>query len=346
MAFPWIFEANFELGSAAEWDSETDTASQLDFPHFSTLARFPWSTAAPFRGAYVMRAVLSGGTADAFVLEGDIDIAANVTRYVKFDMWISPDFTSTANDTINIFEVQSSGPVIEATFGLRIVAATNAINFGIGEVTPTSFGSEAIQRGKWHTVELAIDIDNAGANDGTIDLYVTRENTPSNETVHATQVSSLDQAAVIQGVLGVQLHLATTTGTILFDNFRFDDARVYPERDRFPLSYLLTKDGHAFVGMGVIDRIEMLSGAGTDNVATIFDTDSGDTTIAGNIVAELKNTANNQVVIQDHEMAVRRGAFVQMSGTTPRVMVHVKRNAMGRSVANVRQLGIKRAEER
>ena len=346
MAFPWIFEANFELGTAAEWDSETDTASQLDFPHFSTLALQPWSTAAPFRGAYVMRTVLSGGTADAFVLEGDIDIAANVLRWAKFDMWISPNFTGTANDTLNIFEVQSSGPVIEATFGLRVVAATNEINFGIGEVTATSFGAEAIQRGKWYTIELAIELDDGVGDDGTIDLYVTRENTPSTEVIHAAQVASLDQAAVIQGVLGVQLHAATTTGTILFSDFRFDDARIYPERDRFPLSYLLTKDGHAFVGPGVIERVELMSGADTDNVATIFDTDSGDTTIAGNIVTELKNTANNELVIQDHEMVIRRGAFVQMSGTTPRVMVHVKRNPMGRSVANIRQLGLKRVEQR
>ena len=46
MAFPWIFHANFEQGTNAEWDSETDGASptQLDFPHYTELARFPGST--------------------------------------------------------------------------------------------------------------------------------------------------------------------------------------------------------------------------------------------------------------------------------------------------------------
>ena len=35
MAFPWIFHSNFESGNNSEWDSETDTGAQLDFPHYS-----------------------------------------------------------------------------------------------------------------------------------------------------------------------------------------------------------------------------------------------------------------------------------------------------------------------
>lgn len=344
MAFPWIFEANFALGDNSEWDTETDTESQLDFPHFSTLARSP-GTAAPFSGAHCMRATLTGGTADATVTEGDIDIAANVNRFVKFDVWFSPDFTGTANDTVHLFEIQSTGPAIEGTLGFRIVAATNAINFGTGELAPTVFAAENVERGKWYTVELDIDLDAGGGDDGTLDLFVTKENTPFTTTAVAS-VASLDQAAVIQGVLGVQNHLATTTGTILFDNFRFDDARIFPERRRFSEQVLLTKTGHAFVGPGKLESISLLSGAGTDNVVSVFDTDIGSTSIAGNVVAELKNTANNQLVIADDIPQVVRGCFVQMSGTNPRALVNIERNAMGRSVANIRQLGIKRTEAR
>lgn len=345
MAFPWIFEANFDLGDNSEWDTETDTASQLDFPHFSTLAGLPWSTAAPFSGAHCMRAVLSGGTADATVTEGDIDLAANANRFVKFDVWFSPDFTGTADDTVHLFEIQSSGPVIEGVFGFRVVAATDVINFGVGELAPTVFATEAVQRGKWYTVDLDIDLDDGVGNDGSISLFVTRENTPFNTTSQAV-VSSLDQAAVIQGVLGIQNHLATTTGTILVDNFRFDDARVFPERRRFSTQMLLTKTGHAFVGPGVLDSVSLLSGAGTDNVLSVFDTDNGDTSIAGNIVAEVKNTANNAVVIMDDIPQLNRGCFVQLSGTNPRALANIKRNAMGRSVANIRRLGTQRTEVR
>lgn len=325
MAFPYIFESNFEVGTAGEWDSETDTGSQLDFPHYSELSRFPWSTAAPFRGAYCMRATLSGGTADAFVLEGDMDIAADTSRSIRFMMWVSPSFTGTADDTINILEMQSSGNTPEITFGMRVVAATNAINFGIGETAPTSWGSQDIERGKWYTIEIEAHLDDGGSNDGTIDLYVTPEDAPAATEVHATQVASLDQAAVIQGVLGVQDHLATTTGVILFDQLVMDDARVYPITDRFDETLLLTKNGHAFVGRGEVDNISLLSGAGTDCVVTVYDTDKADTNDATNFRLELKNTANNEIVDPaGTPVEITRGAYVTLSGTNPRALVKLR----------------------
>lgn len=342
MAFPFLFEANFEAGTNAEWDSETDTGSQLDFPHYSELARYPWPTAVPFEGAYCMRAVLSGGTADAFVLEGDIDIAASTRRHVAFDMWISPTFTGTADDTINIFEAQSAGPVVEATFGLRVVAATDVINLGIGETAPTSFSSQAFERGVWHTIELDITLDSGAGNDGTIDLYVTRHGSPAATAVYATQVTGLDQAAVIQGVLGVQDHLATTTGVILFDNFKFDDGRIYPKTRRYDDSVLLTKSGHAFVGPGCIENVTLMSGAATDNVVTVYDTDTGDTNDATSIVCELKNTANNELVDPaGMPVHVTRGCYVSMSGTNPRALVKMSKvNCY--TDANTRSYGLRR----
>lgn len=342
MAFPWLFEANFETGDNTEWDSETDTASQLDFPSYKELARSPHRTSAPYSGAYCMRAQLTGGTADAFVTEGDIDIAAGVNRFVKFDIWFSDDFTGTADDTFHLFEAQSTGPAIEATMGARIVASTNVINLGIGEVAPTVFGALAIERGKWYTVELDITLDSGGPNDGTIDMYVTREGDSAASAVHVSQVGSLNQAAVIQGVLGIQNHLATTTGTILFDNYVFDDARVYPKVDRFSETVMLTKSGHVFVGPGIVENVSLLSGAGTDNVLSVFDTDSGNTNDASNVVIELKNTANNEIVDPaGAPVSMRRGAYVQLSGTNPRALVKISRvDAFGSAAAIRRVAGV------
>lgn len=320
MAFPFIFEANFETGDSSDWDSETDTASQLDFPHYTELARFPWHTAAPYRGAYCMRVQLTGGTADAFVTEGAIDIALDTNRFVLFAIWISPDFTATADDTINILELQSTGPVVEVTFGLRVVAATNAINFGIGETAPTSFGSIDIERGVWYFVELDITLDDGASDDGTIDLYVTKEDDKASTTVHATQVSDLDQAAVIQGVLGVQNQLATTTGTILFDHFQFDDTRLDAVRDRFRQTHNLTKSGHVFVGPGAIDHLSITSGAGSDNVVTLYDTDEGSTSFYKTTI-RLSNTANNETLISDLPVDVTKGCYAELSGTNPRAIV-------------------------
>lgn len=341
MAFPFVYESNFETGDSSEWDSETDTASQLDFPNYSDLAKLPWPSAAPFQGAYCMRAVLSGGTADAFVLEGAIDLAANTTNFYRLYVWFDPDFTGTADDIFNLFELQSSGPVVEVAFGARIVAATNVINFGIGEVAPTSFGANEIERGVWYAIELDVDLDNAGANDGTIDIYVTKEGEPAATTIFATQVASLDQAAVIQGVLGVQDHDATTTGTILFDGIIADDARIYPVTERFSDNVLLTKSAHIFVGQGEVDNVTLMSGAGADNVLTIYDTDKSNSNDATNVKGELKNTANNEVVDPaGMPVQVTRGAFVTLAGTNPRGNLKISRSHT-RSVATLRQHGVR-----
>lgn len=342
MAFPFIFESNFEGGSNAEWDDETDTVSQLDFPSFRELARFPWSRAIPSSGAYCMRATLSGGTADAFVQEGDMNIAADGTAHVKFDIYFSPTFDATADDTVNVLELQETGNAAQVTFGFRYVASTDVINFGIGKAAPTSFGSENIERNRWYTVEIAATLDDGGSNDGTIDLYVTKIGEKAAEVVHATQVASLDQSAVTHGVLGVQDHLATTTGVILFDNLVMDDARVYPRTEEFPREKLLTKSGAVFVGAGEVSTLELLSGAGTDNALTVYDTSVADTNDASNIVAEVKNTANNELVPKDltgGNIKVRRGCYVALSGTNPRALIKITRAGGYGSYANVRDYG-------
>ncbi len=340
MAFAFIVDRNFEEGPTPTdggWDSETDTANQLDIVSYKTLATLPWSTCSPYRGAYCLRATLSGGTADAYLVEGDINIAANTTNYFRFYVWFSPNFTGTADDTCNIFEGLAS-TTVEFAFGFRIVALTDVINFGIGEVAPTSFTGEAIERGVWYCVELTVDIDNAGANDGTIDLYLTREGSPTATTVAATQVSSLDQGAVTTGSLGIQNHLSTTTGTILIDEFIQDDARIYPISRRFDDTMVMTKSGHAFVGKGTVDNITLLSGAGTDNVLNVYDTDSGNTDDFTNSVVELKNTANNETVDPaGMPVNIVRGAYVSLSGTNPRAVVKMKNQNM--SSATIRNAG-------
>lgn len=338
MAFPWIFEDDFEEGTVAAsgWDSETDTAGQLEISHYKTLANLPWSTCAPFKGAYALRATLSGGTADAYLVEGDVNMSASTNNFFRFYIWLSPNFTATADDTVNLFEGLASSTV-EFAFGLRVVAATNVINFGIGETAPSSWSALAIERGVWYCIELDVTIDSGVGDDGTIDLYITKEGEPAQTTVSATQVASLDQGAITDGRLGIQDHLATTTGTILFDQFVMDDARIYPITRRFDDTVLLTKSGHAFVGRGVVDNITLMSGAATDNVVTVYDTNTADTTDATNTVAELKNTANNELVDPaGMPVDIVRGAYVSLSGTNPRARVKIKNVAGYGSPSNVR----------
>ena len=343
MAFPFVFESTFEQGTNAEWDSETDTAAQLDFPHFSELARFRNSNSAPYTGAYCMRAVLSGGTADAFVTEGDMNIAAAGVAFLSFNVMFDSDFDATADDTVHLFEFQGAANAIQAVIGFRYVAATDVINIGFGELTPTGFAAAEIQKNTWYTIELRVDLDAGGGNDGTLDLYITREGDDSSEVISATQITALDQIAVTHGILGILNHLATTTGTILFDRLIMDDARVYPLGDRYVKQVLITKDSHVFLGRGELEHVSLLSGAGTDNILTLYDTNTAKTNSPGNILLELKNTANNQVVENRDNIDFTRGVYAVMTGTNPRASIQVRQAPNSMSVGNVRRLGLRQS---
>ena len=118
MAFPFIFHANFEGGSNAEWDSEADTDGVLDFPHYSELARSPMPNHTPFSGAYCMRVVLNGGTNDATLTEADINVGSSVTNHFAFNLLIGDDFDATVNDTLVLLELQGAGVRLSSLWGL------------------------------------------------------------------------------------------------------------------------------------------------------------------------------------------------------------------------------------
>ena len=337
MAFPYIFQDDFESGSNAGWDSETDTGSQLDFPSYRTLAGMADAKMAPYRGSYCMRATLAGGTADAFVTEGDINIAASETRYFRFYIKFSEDFTSSGvADTVPLLEIQSAGNTVEAVVGFKILAGVNNnIKFAIGDTAPTSL-TDSIDKSKWHCNELAVTLDSGGGNDGTIDLYVTPEGSAPTTTVAATQVASLDQAAVTHAVLGVQDHLATSQGTILFDEFAFDDARLFDLR-RWDTSRLLTKTGHALVGPGKVSPT-LASGGAADNILRVYDTDAADTNAP--LLYEVRNTAGDETVESRRDIYVRKGAYVELSGTNPRAFVEIQEANVYGSTGAYRNYGL------
>jgi hypothetical protein len=313
MAFPYIFEENFELGTKGDFDTETDTGSLLDFPHYSTLVNVK-DAPMPYRGAYCARIVL-GDTNDHTLTEGAIDIADAGTGYVRFYMYVSPDFTATADDIFNIFELQQAGGTVEMALSMQITAATNLLEIGFGDGAVAGSFVPYHYRGKWICVELLATVSTGGAGVATLFIDGTQVQT----------ATTLTQAAAVgQGVLGTQNTLATTTGTIYFDQFAFDDTRLYPIPIQYPQSVLLTKSGHVFVGQGEVDNVTLLSGAATDNVLSIFDTDVANTNSAFNVKLELKNVAGGDPVDPAGvPVRVQRGCFVQLTGTNPRAMVNI-----------------------
>ena len=315
MAFPWVFESNFEQGNADEWGSESDTGGLLDFPHYTTLAAIP-GMGLPFRGAYCMR-IDCGDTNDHVLIEGDMNIADTGTAWVRFYLYIHKDFAATANDIFNIFEWQQAGGTAEAVISLQITAATNLVEIAIADGTEASSGFTELTKGTWHHIEALFTVDVTPGTDGVLTLRL--------DDFQIQTVTGHNQAAAIgRGVLGTQNTASTTTGVLLFDQFIFDELQIFPFKRRYVENVLVTKDQHLFVGNGRIENITLMSGNGTNNVVTIYDTDTADTNDASNIVAELKNTAANEVVDPaGMPVSVTRGAYVVMTGTDPRALVQL-----------------------
>ena len=292
MAFPWIFDENFELGTKGGFDTAAGTVT---FPHYSTLAGIPSiGPAAPFRGAFCMQSIVS--TTDNTLLEADLDIADTVTRWSSFYCYVSPNFTGTANDTLPLYELQSAGNVVENVVGLRITATGNLLDIGIGKATPTSFPA-SFSRGVWHHIELQSDIQTAGT--GIVTLWL--------DGANVGNVGTLTNVAVIQGVLGTQDVLSTTSGTVLFDRFIFDDAHVFPEKVRFPTSVTITRDTHVFVGPGWIDSATLLSASGT---LVLYDTDTANTDNAEAVV-DIDSTRGR--IAYDGGAEFRRGCYADIA---------------------------------
>jgi len=153
-------------------------------------------------------------------------------------------------------------------------------------------------------------------------------------------LNGADGAQMIgQGVLGTQNTLSTTTGVVLFDEFVQDDARLYPIVDRFPETVLLTKSGHVFVGNGWVENAQLMAGAATDGVMTIYDTDRGNTNDASKIVAYVGNSVNSEVVdLPQMPIHVTRGCYVSLAGTNPRGLIQIRR-APAYSQAGLKTLG-------
>ena len=317
MAFPYIFEENFESGGVGLFDVETDTEARLDFPHYSELARTP-GVPMPWRGAYLARVALAndGTPADAYLQEtGSLDLSAEAEIYLRIRFYVSDDIVMANTNEFAIFQLWSSTSTVEGGAYINFTTA-NGLRIGIGETSASSFAD--LTTGVWHDLELYFVIDDGGSDDGTIDAWL--------DGVALTQVTGLDQGAITSGVLGVLgQDSGTTTGFVYFDQIVADDARLYRQLDRFPREVVLTKSSHVFVGQGEIENVTLESGNGTDCVLTLYDTDVGNTNDFSNRRVLLRNTVAYEIVDPAGTPGLfQRGCYCQLEGTTPAATVKIK----------------------
>jgi len=315
MAFPYTTIENFEAGTLGHFDSETDTGSHLDFPHYTELARAP-GLAMPYRGAYCMRVDLGASTNDAYLTEGDWNVTtATEECYVRLMIWLSKDIVMANSDSVALLKLIGAASAVQASIWLTYTTA-GGYTIGIGQTAATS--TTSVSLGEWHTVEMYV---NPAAGTGTIDGWL-------NNTA-LTQVTTLTQIDITDGWVGViDQDAGTTAGTILYDEviFHLEGARIGTHGPRFPETLELETSGHAFVGHGIVDNVSLTAGGAVDNVLELFDTDTANTTNSSKLLT-MKNLTANEAPIDPAgvPMMFQKGCYVSLTGTNPRATVTLRR---------------------
>jgi hypothetical protein len=335
MAFPFTFNEHFELGTIGSFNSETDTDNKLDIVHYPLLAGSP-IVDIPWAGAYCMRIDLAGGTNDALLteLEG-FDVNANTAAHVRFYLFVSRTLTMAASDTFDILRWDSAGPVIE--FSINLFNNAGVIEIRAGDTGGATLRSSPLERGRWHSVELSINTG-TGAN-GTCDFFL-------NGGQVGAQVGSIASAALTQARLGAMgIDAGTTAGVLLFDAIVVDDTRVYPQKERYPATLLMTGSGHAAVGPGRLASVNLLAGAAADNIVSVYDTDQANTADAGNIIAQVSNSAASEteqvdLIVSPSGGYFKRGCYVTLSGTNPRALLTFAERYQSKGL--IRSYGLRR----
>ena len=331
MSFPNLVDETFDQGDRGNFDSETDASSILDFPDYAVLAR---QGLAPWRGAHALRLALNG-TATADITEtGGFDTAQASTIQVWFPVCIGADLSLTAGDTVILFALQSAGPVNEVVFGVR--NSGGVYELFAGETGAANTLAITRSNKRWYQVELSCTINS------TIDFYI--DGAPV-----GAQITGLSQAAITQGQLGaISGTAAGNAGTILIGGIIADDTRIYP-REQFPQDTLwVTRDINAFVGPCYIDDV-ILTGTGTNAVLTILDTDIYSSTGIGfsrEPAVYVRNvTANDQSPDLNVQRELKKGAYIQLTGTDPQAWVSIKSdgyNGVVKSHANYVDRGLRK----
>jgi hypothetical protein len=358
------FQDNFESGDATGWSGgETDSGSYLDIVHYSTLAGIP-GMPMPYSGAYCARWIVAGATsqADAIFTEADLNIDTSYTHWVKFNVWIDPDFKTktTGDDNIVLFEGTATAAESFA-FGIDYVNATDSLVWSIGThasaATPSTDSTLQVKLGVWNTIELKMHVV-TGSAAGDITLYVTEDGQEPSETATAT-LGSIQNAAITEGLFGVQDPATTTNCIILMDDFQFSGeaavsgSRIYPTKDRFSTvrqfvragSFKTNKSFHAFIGQGTVSNVTVINGSSNDALVGIYDTDTAQAHVGNRKAIISASVASETLNAGNVPFDVIRGCYVDVNSAaadTVEVVLTVERAVNWFSEGNMRRFAHRR----
>lgn len=319
MAHPYLFSANFEIGTNGDFDAETDSTSILDIPHYTTLARYRM---APYRGAYCLRVIANGGTTNAYVQEnGSFDFAAAATRFIRWYFYLGSDFVMADTDKFAMFNLESvADTTVEAAAGID--RSGTGIRFWFAETNAstartTVLGSTTTALNRWYCAELKLLIDSGAPNDGTIDGYI-------DDYSAGAQLGTLDQGAGVDAKFGIIGPDAGTSGTILMDDIIVDDLQIYRDKERYRPSnvWVHAAQDHPIIGPGKFAAA--VTGTGTNAVLRMYDTDGVPTNLE-EITIPIRNVSANEMVPGHDLFEVHHGLYVTLTGTDAEAAISIDR---------------------
>jgi hypothetical protein len=314
MAFPWIFEENFELGTKGAFDSESDSASRLDFAGPADLAADGLGVA-PFRGGYVMRVNMGKSNADAYLEDDAFGLVVDADKWLRFYLMLSEDFSiGKADDVVNILGLYSAGPTFEMGIGLTRKDPEGVVLIAQQSIGNVSGAWIAFELGRWHCIEVLYQ---PRASSSGMSIYANGHRVSENMGVSAD---------LTIGRIGAISQSGDFRGTMYFDQLVMDDGRVFPITEG-PMdsasvdnqTMLFTKSGFAFVGSGEVLEVQAIDNGSSDARVRVYDTDTPQQ------IAEydkrIDRRFDNYLPLQPTNF--NRGAFVQLSGTNPQALVRV-----------------------
>ena len=317
MALPLEFFESFEMGTKGSFDSETDTGNRLDYPHAKDIA-----PVMPYRGAYCMRINLGKNSSDAY-LEDGVSWPDQTSRSGRFRLFIGKDVQFGNDlDKACILQFYSSTSTKEARIllariepiGVCLVTQMEGDSWGFGSWLPHL----KVPVDKWVTVEFEKWVDVAAG-------YI---------SVKLTDIGTVASARFAEGTitkyrLGATDQTGDITGTIYFDDFAIDEDRLYEDHSAHNGalsggSMLFVQSGFAFLGPGEIEHVSLIDGGSGDCRLKIYDTAEPTAKPLGGLRDSLATLTANATEQSHHRgFRVKRGAYVELSGTNPQAIVRL-----------------------
>ena len=290
--FPPLIEETFDttittgtIAATTVFDSATDSASLITFPHYSVLAQ--QNDGLPYRGSHCMKVDINGSTTDSYISEtGSNDVSLTETQHTRFYFYLSKNTVMANNDVFEIFAYRGAS----ANEGVIAIQFTTAGGFvvGAGE-TAAAITTTPIELGKWYGVEIRF-LANAGA--GTVTAWL--------DGIQFAAATSLTTAASVEGRLGVRGGDSGTTGFILYDQYTVgtidDTDMIGTLNPRSAETMIYGSSQTLFIGSGSVCNVSLIDGGNGTSQLKLYDTDTGLTSNANRIRMILKSTAADEIV--------------------------------------------------